>query len=263
MLPAAALPCGPRRRHYNGAALPHPGRIPLKSTLLAERWACLLLGLFLYGIGIAMMVRAGIGLAPWDVLTQGITLQTGLAFGLVTVLIGVGVLLLWLPLGERFGIGTVLNALLIGPSAQLGLWAIPDAYGLLAQAGLFGAGLVLLAAATGLYIGAGFGSGPRDGLMTGLHRRTGWPIWLVRTLIEATVLVTGWWLGGTVGWGTLAFACLIGPLCGIFLRVFAMPGAMRTAHGRDPGTPAEPGPAISECAASQAPPFSSGSKTRH
>ena len=201
---------------------------------LAERWARLLLGLFLYGIGIAMMVRAGIGLAPWDVLTQGVTVQTGLSFGMVTVLIGVGVLLLWLPLGERFGIGTVLNALLIGPSAQLGLWAIPDAHGLVAQAGLFGAGLVLLAAATGLYIGAGFGSGPRDGLMTGLHRRTGRPIWLVRTLIEATVLVTGWWLGGTVGWGTLAFACLIGPLCAIFMRMFALPRTTPVQPGAGP-----------------------------
>src|SRR5690554_7762095 len=210
-----------------------------------------------------MMVRAGIGLAPWDVLTQGITIQTGLAFGLVTVLVGVGVLLLWMPLGERFGVGTVLNALLVGPSAQLGLWAIPEAQGLMGQAGLFAAGLVLLAAATGLYIGAGFGSGPRDGLMTGLHRRTGWPIWLVRTLIEATVLVTGWWLGGTVGWGTLAFACLIGPLCGIFLRVFAMPGAMPTPPDRKPDAPAKPVSAIPECAASQASPFSSGSKTRH
>lgn len=197
---------------------------------LAERWARLLLGLFLYGIGISMMVRAGIGLAPWDVLTQGITIQTGLAFGLVTVLIGVGVLVLWMPLGEHFGIGTVLNALLVGPSAQLGLWAIPEAQGLIAQWGLFAAGLVLLAAATGLYIGAGFGSGPRDGLMTGLHRRTGWPIWVVRTLIETAVLLTGWWLGGSVGWGTLAFACFIGPLCGVFLRWLALPHLARPAQ---------------------------------
>ena len=203
---------------------------PLNALPLAERWARLLLGLFLYGIGISMMVRAGIGLAPWDVLTQGITIQTGLAFGLVTVLIGVGVLVLWMPLGEHFGIGTVLNALLVGPSAQLGLWAIPEAQGLIAQWGLFAAGLVLLAAATGLYIGAGFGSGPRDGLMTGLHRRTGWPIWVVRTLIETAVLLTGWWLGGTVGWGTLAFACFIGPLCGVFLRWLALPHLARPAQ---------------------------------
>ena len=208
--------------------------------LLAERAARLLLGLFLYGIGIAMMVRAGIGLAPWDVLTQGISMRTGLSFGLVTVLVGVGVLALWIPLREKFGVGTVLNALLIGPSAELGLWAIPDAHGVLAQSVLFGAGLVLLAAATGLYIGARFGSGPRDGLMTGLHARTGWPIWTVRTLVEATVLVTGWWLGGTVGWGTLVFACLVGPLCGIFLPMFAMGRPPPPATCAEPGAPAGP-----------------------
>ena len=200
--------------------------------------ARLLLGLFLYGIGTSMMVRAGIGLAPWDVLSQGVSVRAGIPFGLATVLIGVGVLALWLPLREKFGIGTVLNALLIGPSAQLGLWAIPDAHGLMAQTALFAAGLVLLAAATGIYIGAGFGAGPRDGLMTGLHRRTGRPIWMVRSLIEAAVLVTGWWLGGTVGWGTLAFACLVGPLCGVFLPMFALPPTLRSAGAQSP-PPAE------------------------
>lgn len=200
--------------------------------------ARLLLGLFLYGIGTSMMVRAGIGLAPWDVLSQGVSVRAGIPFGLATVLIGVGVLALWLPLREKFGIGTVLNALLIGPSAQLGLWAIPDAHGLMAQTALFAAGLVLLAAATGIYIGAGFGAGPRDGLMTGLHRRTGRPIWMVRSLIEAAVLVTGWWLGGTVGWGTLAFACLVGPLCGVFLPMFALPPRLRSAGAQTP-PPAE------------------------
>ena len=200
--------------------------------------ARLLLGLFLYGIGTSMMVRAGIGLAPWDVLSQGVSVRAGIPFGLATVLIGVGVLALWLPLREKFGIGTVLNALLIGPSAQLGLWAIPDAHGLVAQTALFAAGLVLLAAATGIYIGAGFGAGPRDGLMTGLHRRTGRPIWMVRSLIEAAVLVTGWWLGGTVGWGTLAFACLVGPLCGVFLPMFALPPRLRTVGAQTP-PPAE------------------------
>ena len=209
------------------------------SPLLPERATRLLLGLFLYGIGISMMVRAGIGLAPWDVLSQGISIRADIPCGLATVLIGVGVLALWLPLRERFGIGTVLNALLIGPSAQLGLWAIPNAQGLVAQIALFAAGLVLLAAATGLYIGAGFGSGPRDGLMTGLHRRTGRPIWMVRTLIEATVLVTGWWLGGTVGWATLAFACLVGPLSGMFLPMFAMTLPVRAACPGEGAPPAD------------------------
>lgn len=197
--------------------------MPALPSAPAWRFVQLLLGLFLYGIGISLMVRAGVGLAPWDVLTQGVSRQSGLSFGLVTNLIGVAVLLLWLPIREKPGLGTVLNVLLIGPSAQFGLWLFPqlhDAW--LLQAAVFLCGLVVLALATGLYIGARFGPGPRDGLMTGLHRRTGWPIAVVRTLIEAAVLLTGWWLGGTVGWGTLAFALLIGPMCGQTLRWFAV-----------------------------------------
>lgn len=180
----------------------------------------LLLGLFLFGIASALMISAGIGIAPWDVLSQGISARSGLAFGLVTNLVGVGVLLMWWPLRQKPGLGTVLNVLLIGPSAQLGLALLPAAKGLLWQTGMFALGLVLMAIATGLYIGARFGPGPRDGLMTGLHARTGRAIWKVRTLIEAAALTTGWWLGGDVGWGTLAFALLIGPLCGLTLPLF-------------------------------------------
>ncbi len=203
--------------------------MPALPASVARRFTQLLLGLFLYGIGISLMVRAGIGVAPWDVLTQGVSRQSGLSFGLVTNLIGVAVLLLWLPIRETPGLGTLLNVLLIGPSAQFGLGLFPqlhDAW--LLQASMFACGLAVLALATGLYIGARFGPGPRDGLMTGLHRRTGWPIAVVRTLIEATVLVTGWWLGGTVGWGTLAFALLIGPMCGHTLRWFAVTPAAAT-----------------------------------
>ena len=195
--------------------------MPTASPSRVERLARLLTGLFCYGIGISLMVRAGIGVAPWDVLTQGISLQSGLSFGLVTNLIGIGVLVLWLPLRQTPGLGTLLNVLLIGPSAQLGLWLLPDIHGLALQVCVFAVGLVLLALATGLYIGAQFGAGPRDGLMTGLHARTGVPIWIARTLVEALVLTTGWWLGGNVGWGTLAFALLIGPLCGRTLPLFA------------------------------------------
>ena len=180
--------------------------------LLPRRLAKLLAGLFLYGFAISLMVRAGLGVAPWDVLTQGLMRQTGLAFGLLTNLIGVAVLLLWWPLRLRPGLGTVLNVLLIGPSAQFGLWLLPDFDIAWQQALAFGSGLLLLALATGLYIGARFGPGPRDGLMTGLHARFGWPIWTVRTGIEGSVLLAGWWMGGTVGLGTLAFALLIGPL---------------------------------------------------
>jgi uncharacterized membrane protein YczE len=180
----------------------------------------LLVGLFLFGIASSLMIRAGIGIAPWDVLSQGISLRSGWSFGLITNLVGVAVLLMWLPLRQMPGLGTVLNVLLIGPSAQLGLWLLPPVSGLLWQVLVFVSGLLLLAVATGLYIGANFGPGPRDGLMTGLHARTGWAIWKVRTLIEATALAIGWWLGGNVGLGTLAFALLIGPLCGITLPLF-------------------------------------------
>ncbi len=188
-------------------------RIPLLSLRLSK----LLSGLFLYGIAISLMVRAGLGVAPWDVLTQGMVRQTGLAFGLLTNLIGLVVLLLWWPLRQKPGLGTVLNVLLIGPSAQLGLWLLPDLTHPAQQALVFAAGLLLLALATGLYIGARFGPGPRDGLMTGLHARFGWPIWAVRTALEGSVLLLGWWLGGTVGLGTLAFALLIGPMVGLAL----------------------------------------------
>lgn len=185
--------------------------------LAARRMAKLLVGLFLYGIAISLMVRAGLGVAPWDVLTQGMVRLTGLSFGLLTNLIGVVVLLLWWPLRQTPGLGTVLNVLLIGPSAQFGLWLLPDFMQPWQQLLAFAAGLWLLALATGLYIGARFGPGPRDGLMTGLHTRLGWPIWAVRTAIEGSVLLVGWWLGGTVGLGTLAFALLVGPLVGATL----------------------------------------------
>ncbi|MGY1521622.1 membrane protein YczE [Luteimonas sp. A482] len=182
--------------------------------LLALRLAKLLAGVFLYGLAMSLMVRAGLGVAPWDVLTLGLVHQTGLSFGLLTILIGVAVLLLWWPLRQRLGLGTALNALLVGPSAQFGLWLLPD-FGIgWQQVLVFTSGLLLLALATGLYIGARFGPGPRDGLMTGLHARFGWPIWAVRTGIEGSVLLAGWWMGGTVGLGTVAFAVLIGPLVG-------------------------------------------------
>jgi uncharacterized membrane protein YczE len=186
-----------------------------------RRFLQLLLGLFLYGIGISLMVRAGVGIAPWDVLTQGLSKQSGLSFGLLTNLIGLAVLLLWIPIRQKPGLGTVLNVLLIGPSAQFGLWLFPQFEGLWQQIPAFAAGLAVLAVATGMYIGAKFGPGPRDGLMTGLHRRTGWPIAAVRTGIEASVLVAGWSMGGDAGWGTLAFALVIGPMCAVTMRWFA------------------------------------------
>ena len=206
-----------RPRHVARCRLPADNARMSRIALLPLRLAKLLTGLFLYGIAISLMVRAGLGVAPWDVLTQGMVELTGLSFGALTNLIGLAVLLLWWPLRQKPGLGTVLNVLLIGPSAQLGLWLLPDFTWFAQQVLVFAAGLLLLAVATGLYIGARFGPGPRDGLMTGLHARFGWPIWAVRTALEGSVLLVGWWLGGTVGLGTLAFALLVGPLVGLTL----------------------------------------------
>ena len=195
---------------------------------LLRRLSYLLVGLFLYGIAISMMVRAGVGLSPWDVLAQGLSIKTGIPFGIVTIIIGAVVLVFWIPLRQRPGVGTVLNVFLVGLSAQLGLSVIPEVTGLDVQIPLFAAGLALLAVATGIYIGPRLGPGPRDGLMTGLHKRTGWPIWVGRTGIEVVVCALGWILGGNVGFGTLAFALLVGPLCNVTLPLFAMRPSTRT-----------------------------------
>jgi len=189
---------------------------------MTRRLTQLLIGLFLYGIGIALLVRAAIGVAPWDVLTQGVDAHTHLGFGTITILISVVVLALWIPIRQKPGVGTLLNAVLVGPSADVGLLLIPEGLDLWARVLLFVAGLLLVAVATGLYLGAHFGPGPRDGLMTGLHRRTGWNIWVVRSCIELTVLGIGWVLGGNVGVGTVLFAVLIGPLCQFTIPLFSI-----------------------------------------
>lgn len=206
-------------------ALPMPKALTGPRAIWARRITQLLGGLFLYGIGLALMVRAGIGVAPWDVLSQGISVRTGVPFGLVTNIVGAVVLLLWIPIRVRIGVGTVANVLLIGTSAQLGLGVIPQQSTPWVQALIFAAGLALVAVATGLYIGARLGPGPRDGLMTGLHRRTGWPVWVVRTGIEVIVLSAGWLLGGQFGIGTVAFALLIGPMVGVTLPLLRIPEA--------------------------------------
>lgn len=193
--------------------------------LMTRRIAQLLVGLFLYGFAIAMMVRAAIGVAPWDVLSQGISKQTGIEFGWVTNIVGAIVLLLWIPIRQKPGIGTVANVLLIGTSAQVGLTVLPEVTVLWQQVLLFAGGLALLAIATGLYIGARFGPGPRDGLMTGIHNRWGWKIWKVRTALEVSVLAIGWLLGGNVGVGTIAFAMLIGPMVNVTLPLLRVPEA--------------------------------------
>ncbi len=199
--------------------------------LMTRRIAQLLVGLVLYGFAIAMMVRAAVGVSPWDVLSQGVTNQTGIPFGWVTNIIGLLVLLLWIPIRQKPGVGTVLNVLLVGTAAQGGLMVLPELTVLWQQILLFAGGLVVLAIATGLYIGARFGPGPRDGLMTGIHKRWGFPIWAVRTAIELTVLLIGWLLGGNVGVGTIAFALLIGPMVNVTLPLLRVRLASDEAEG--------------------------------
>jgi len=187
---------------------------------MTRRVLQLLIGLFLYGIAIAMIVRGAVGVAPWDVLTQGLNLRTGLSFGLITIIVGGLVLLAWIPLRQKPGIGTVANVALVGTSMQATLALVPAAPGLWSGGVMLIGGILLVALASGLYLGTAFGPGPRDGLMTGLHRRLGWPIWLCRLLVESTVLVAGWMLGGTIGVGTVIFAVCIGPLVHRALPLF-------------------------------------------
>ncbi len=182
---------------------------------LTLRLLRLIPGLLLYGIADAFMLRAAMGVSPWLVFSQGASLHVGLSIGLVTNIIGVLVLLLWIPLRQRPGLGTILNIMLVGPGIDLGLWLLPTPEALWLRIAYFAFGLLLLAVASGIYIGAKLGPGPRDGLMTGIHARFGTPIWVGRSVVEITVLLIGWALGGNVGVGTVAFALLIGPLCGI------------------------------------------------
>jgi uncharacterized membrane protein YczE len=187
----------------------------------AARVVQLLVGLALYGIALAMLIRADLGVGPWDVFSLGLAVHLPMSYGMATIAVSALVLLVWIPLRQRPGIGTLLNAVLVGPAADVGLLLIPEVDGLWAQVLLLAGGMVLLAFATGLYIAPQLGPGPRDGLMTGIVRITGWPVWIVRTLIEGTVLLLGWLLGGPVGVGTVVFAFGIGPLIGIFLPLFA------------------------------------------
>lgn len=189
---------------------------------LTRRLVQLYAGLALYGASSALLVVAGLGLEPWGVLHQGLAERTGISIGVVSIIIGAIVLLLWIPLRQRPGLGTVSNVFAVGIAMDGTLALVPDVHGLVAQAGVMVAGIVLNGVATGLYIAARFGPGPRDGLMTGLHRRTGRSIRLVRTAIEVAVVVTGFLLGGSLGVGTVLYALVIGPLAQFFLRFFAI-----------------------------------------
>ncbi|MDQ0797589.1 YitT family protein [Streptomyces sp. B1I3] len=190
---------------------------------LPRRLSCLYAGLALYGASSALLVRAGLGLEPWGVLHQGLAERTGVSIGVVSIVVGAVVLLLWIPIRQRPGLGTVSNVFAVGIAMDATLALVPAVHGLAAQVPLMVAGIVLNGVATGLYISARFGPGPRDGLMTGLHRLTGRSVRLVRTAIEVAVVVTGFLLGGSLGAGTVLYALAIGPLAQFFLRVFALP----------------------------------------
>jgi uncharacterized membrane protein YczE len=188
-----------------------PGLVELR-----RRLPRLVAGLLALGIGIAMMVEAGLGVSPYDVLHQGLADLTGLSFGTVVIVLGALVLIVWIPLGQRFGIGTVINTVTVGLIVDAFLeWSpTPETIGL-RWVYLLG-GIVIIAFGVGLYIGAGLGPGPRDGLMTGIAAK-GYPLWIVRTGLELTALIAGWLLGGDVGIGTVLFAFGIGPLGHFFL----------------------------------------------
>ena len=207
--------------------------------VLARRLVQLYLGLALYGFSMAMMIRGSLGLAPWDVLNQGLDRHLPLSYGTVSMIIGAAVLLLWIPLRQKPGLGTISNVFVIGLAVDAGLSLLPTLHGLPVRAAMLAGGIIANGLAGGLYIGARFGPGPRDGLMTGFARRTGGSLRLVRTLIELTVLLVGWLMGGQVGVGTVAYALAIGPLVQLFLPVLTVPhandssGAQRDRTGRD------------------------------
>lgn len=194
----------------------------LRAGRLARRLPQLYVGLFLYGVSLAMMVRGALGLAPWDVLHSGFVRHVPMSLGQAVVLFSFLVLLLWIPLREMPGLGTISNALVVGISADatLGVLERPDA--LVLRIGLMVGGIVLCGLASALYIGAQLGRGPRDGLMTGLARRTGLSLRLVRTGLEVTVVLLGLALGGVLGLGTVAYALAIGPLTQLMLPWFTV-----------------------------------------
>lgn len=189
---------------------------------LRRRLPPLALGLVVLGTSVALSVRADLGVSPWDVLHQGIARATGLTLGTVVVLVGVAVLVAWIPLRQRAGIGTLLNTLSVGAVADLGLWLVPRPEPLAGRVALLAASVVGFGVGAGLYIGAGLGPGPRDGLMTAIAAR-GYRLWSVRTVMELSVLAAGFALGGTVGVGTVVIAFTIGPLTHVALRRFHLP----------------------------------------
>lgn len=211
----------------------------LRAGRMPRRLVQLVLGLVLFGVSLAMVLRSGLGLSPWDVLHLGISRSTPLSIGTVVVLMSLAVLALWIPLRQAPGVGTLANALVVGVVIDASLRLVPDVDHLALQVPVLVAGVVLNALGGALYIGAQLGTGPRDGLMTGLSRQTGLSLRLVRTGIEVTALVAGWLLGGTVGLGTVLYAVAVGPLVQRFLPwcvVTVEPPTRRSAEPEAPVT---------------------------
>lgn len=194
----------------------------LRKNML-RRLLQLYIGLVLYGVSTALFVHANLGADPWDVFHLGVAKQLGISFGTVIILTGAAVLLLWIPIRQMPGLGTVSNVVVLGLAADATLAVLPPLESMVARSALLAGAIVLNAIATGMYIGAGFGPGPRDGLMTGLHARTGWSLRGIRTAIELSVLLIGWLLGGKFGVGTVIYALSIGPLIQLCLPWFSQP----------------------------------------
>jgi len=201
---------------HAGRVLQSPRRT-LTGRRLPHRLIQLYAGLALYGISMALIIRSALGNMPWDVLHQGLAGRLGWSLGTVTIVVGALVLLGWIPLRQRPGVGTVSNVVVIGVAVDAALAVVPTPSSLALRVGLLAAGVLLNAVATAAYIGVHLGPGPRDGLMTGLVRRTGGSVRLVRTSIEVAVVATGWLLGGTLGIGTVVYAVAIGPLVQVLL----------------------------------------------
>ncbi|WP_181275258.1 membrane protein YczE [Brevibacterium oceani] len=211
------------RSHSPRRELANVGPISqLRGGRLARRLPQLIIGLYLYGASMAMVVLAGLGMIPWDVLHSGILAHVPLSFGTIVTITSVLVLLAWIPLKQMPGLGTVLNALSIGPALDLTLLVLPHPEGLGWQIAYMVAGVGLNGVASAMYIGSQFGPGPRDGLMTGLSRVTGRSIRLVRTVIEVSVVAVGWALGGVIGVGTALYALSIGPVTQALLPFFTV-----------------------------------------
>lgn len=200
--------------------------------IVLRRLPGLLAGLVVFGVGIAVMAASDLGLGPWEAFHQGISNRTGIPLGTVSILVGIPVLALWWPLGERPGVGTILNVALIGTATNVALPLLPRPAEPATQLVMSVAGVLLIGLGSGLYLAADLGPGPRDGLMTGIHHRFGWSIRRARTAIELVVLVVGFLLGGTIGLGTILFAFGIGPAVQGFLRVFDPEG--RVSRQRRP-----------------------------